>query len=78
MNNYTLLHPKQLHTFAIRSWLHSLAHIHGLHNRDRDLYSTRGVLVQLMPHVYWESPLPIKSTNEIKVTATPAKLDIST
>ena len=46
-------------------WLLSLAHIHGLHNRDRDLYSTRGVLVQLMPHVYWESPFPIKSTNEI-------------
>ena len=30
-----------------------------------DLYSTRGVLVQLMPHVYRESPFPIKSTNEI-------------
>ena len=46
-------------------WLLSLAHVHGLHNRDRDLYSTRGVLVQLMLHVYWESPFPIKNTNEI-------------
>ena len=26
---------------------------------------SRGALVQLMPHVYWESPFPIKSTNEI-------------